>query len=411
MSANIIDTSVNMSFSQESTSFSMSTGTQSNHDSQSNSSQPTTVTQEATVVRDSFEFSSKSSSTSITYNAPKQFVRSNKVSGNIATVRQTYFTPQGNKQLEDNINQMLSDFYGSDTPEMKEHKETLNNIKMLDPELAQKAMFLITLMDKEDAEKFLANMSKFSYQMNESNSNATSLNTVATASASATEDKRSATIENATNALEGFAETLSTKLNISINLSEIRFTGSNMAQFFNSNINGSLNINMCDPLVFDLAGDGIDLKSAENGVDFDIDGDGEKEQTAFIKGDDALLYLDKSGNGIADNGNELFGDQEGHTNGYSKLAQYDENNDGVIDKLDKVYSELRLWQDKNDDGFNQLSESMSLLEAGIESIQLKYNELNECDGKGNMTGQSSSFTRTDGSKGYTADMLFRNYSR
>ena len=75
-----------------------------------------------------------------------------------------------------------------------------------------------------------------------------------------------------------------------------------------------------------------------------------------------------------------------------------------------VYSKLRLWQDKNQDGSNQESESMSLLEAGIKSIQLKYDNLNKKDNSGNIIGQTSEFTRIDGSTGYSADMLLRTHS-
>jgi hypothetical protein len=168
-----------------------------------------------------------------------------------------------------------------------------------------------------------------------------------------------------------------------------------------------VNFSRCDPLVLDLAGNGINLKSTEEGVNFDLLGTGEKVRTAFIQDDDAFLYLDQNGNGTADNGLELFGDQEGDANGFEKLAKYDENDDGKIDELDSVFEKLRLWQDKNGDGFNQLQESISLIEAGIKSLDVNYNQINEDDGKGNIVGQSSMFTRDNGTKGVASDMLLR----
>ncbi|HQO35523.1 MAG TPA: hypothetical protein PLG59_12720, partial [bacterium] len=61
---------------------------------------------------------------------------------------------------------------------------------------------------------------------------------------------------------------------------------------------------MSDPVVLDLDGDGIELTSAGNGVEFDITGDGTTETTAFATGDDAFLALDRNGNGQIDNGRE-----------------------------------------------------------------------------------------------------------
>ncbi|MCD8352099.1 MAG: hypothetical protein LUC93_15945 [Planctomycetaceae bacterium] len=165
---------------------------------------------------------------------------------------------------------------------------------------------------------------------------------------------------------------------------------------------------LSDPLVFDLGGEGINLTSADDGVYFDIKGDGSPVQTAFIQGNNAFLYLDENGNGVADDANELFGDQGGHANGFEKLRQYDDNGDGVIDENDAVYSQLRLWRDLNGDGVNQTDESLTLAEAGIKSIDLNYNKDYELDQHGNVIGEKSSFTRTDGSQGLVADVWLKS---
>jgi hypothetical protein len=176
------------------------------------------------------------------------------------------------------------------------------------------------------------------------------------------------------------------------------------------NISVSMQANMADPLILDLDGDGIDLRSAEDGAIFDIDGDGSKDQTAFIQGDDALLYLDQNSNGTADSGNELFGDQQGDANGFENLSKYDENNDGVIDEKDSIFEKLKLFVDMNADGINQINESMTLAEAGIESLNLGYYNINEEDEAGNKFTQESSFTKTDGSTNKMADAWFKYYT-
>ncbi len=161
----------------------------------------------------------------------------------------------------------------------------------------------------------------------------------------------------------------------------------------------------CDPLVLDIAGDGINLTSAREGVMFDLTGDGTKEQAAFVQGDDALLFLDQNGNGRADNGKELFGDQEGDANGYAELARYDGNADGQIDAADAIYGQLRLWQDRNADGVCQQGETSGLADLDVQTISLAYGAGSGADGKGNAIAQSGSFTRSDGSVGQAADAM------
>ena len=52
------------------------------------------------------------------------------------------------------------------------------------------------------------------------------------------------------------------------------------------------------PLILDLDGDGIDLSSIEDGVTFDLTGDGVRDETAWTDAqnsfDDAFLVLDKN---------------------------------------------------------------------------------------------------------------------
>jgi hypothetical protein len=164
---------------------------------------------------------------------------------------------------------------------------------------------------------------------------------------------------------------------------------------------------LSDPLVFDLGGEGVNLTSPEDGPYFDIKGDGSKPKTGWISGQNAFLYLDETGNGLVDDANELFGDHGGFANGFDKLAQHDDNADGVIDDNDAVFDELRFWQDRNGDGVNQAEESLTLAEAGVASINLGYEEKYEKDRHGNVLGERSSFTRTDGSQGLVIDAWLR----
>ncbi len=162
-----------------------------------------------------------------------------------------------------------------------------------------------------------------------------------------------------------------------------------------------------EPLVFDLDGDGLELTTAEDGVIFDITGDGKTEQTAFVTGDDAFLALDRNGNGTIDSGKELFGDQHGAKNGIEELRKFDDNSDGVIDEKDAVFDQLRLFIDRNGDGSSQINELVSLHDEGILKISLDAKDEDRRIA-GNRMAASTWFERNNGSRNLIGEM-YLNY--
>ncbi|WCM95597.1 hypothetical protein M5C96_13980 [Acidovorax sp. GBBC 1281] len=167
-----------------------------------------------------------------------------------------------------------------------------------------------------------------------------------------------------------------------------------------------------DPLVLDLDGDGIEAVGIDPArpILFDHYGDGTRNATGWIKGDDGIVVLDRNGNGVIDSGRELFGDQtlkpvgsdgraQNHANGYEALAAEDGNGDKVIDANDAVYSQLRIWKDTNQDGISQAGELHTLADLGIARIGVAGTASNVNLGNGNTQPLSGSFTRTDGTTG------------
>ena len=152
------------------------------------------------------------------------------------------------------------------------------------------------------------------------------------------------------------------------------------------------------PIIIDVAGNGFNLTNAADGVMFDLNATGAAERISWTAADsdDALLALDRNGNGVIDNGRELFGSSAPQPylvsgeakNGFRALAMFDDpnnggNGDGQIDSNDSVFSSLRLWQDSNHNGFSEAGELKSLVKSDVSVIELKYRDARRKDENGN----------------------------
>ena len=171
-----------------------------------------------------------------------------------------------------------------------------------------------------------------------------------------------------------------------------------------------------DPITVDLDNDGIETTDTAGGVYFDLDGNGTKEKTGWVKADDGFVVMDRDGNGTIDFGRELFGDQtiikspdgsmKTAETGFEALSAEDSNKDKVIDSSDENFSKLKVWKDANQDGVSQANELQSLEDAGIKKIHLDYLTVNADDGHGNIQTRTSGFEFADGRTGLTGEFLF-----
>ena len=148
------------------------------------------------------------------------------------------------------------------------------------------------------------------------------------------------------------------------------------------------------PILLDLDRNWFQLSSGP--ADFDLDADGWPEAITWVASGtrDAFLYLDRNGNGLVDDGSELFGDStllsSGHKakHGYEALAEFDliengGNADGVLDSADAVFEDLGAWIDSDANGIHEPHESKSLAEAGVLSLDLDYRYSRRSDRHGN----------------------------
>lgn len=112
-----------------------------------------------------------------------------------------------------------------------------------------------------------------------------------------------------------------------------------------------LNIaNMCDPLVLNFQGDVSTLTDTK--FLFDLDADGKDEEISTLGSGSGFLALDRNGDGIINNGSELFGTKSG--NGFADLAAFDEDGNGWIDENDSIFDKLRIWT-TDEEGTGELS--------------------------------------------------------
>lgn len=111
--------------------------------------------------------------------------------------------------------------------------------------------------------------------------------------------------------------------------------------------------------------------------------------------------MDRDASGAIEGGIELFGsvtpkrDGTPALHGFDALSDLDDNRDGKIDRRDDVFSELRLWVDRNHNGVSERRELLRLPAAGIRAIGTQFVETQKRDQFGNWYRYQGQMTMHD----------------
>ncbi len=121
-----------------------------------------------------------------------------------------------------------------------------------------------------------------------------------------------------------------------------------------------------DPLIINYEGNltSFDNISSSMKFEFDLNSNGANELIPTLKDGAGFLALDKSKDGIINNGNELFGANTG--DGFQELREYDKDGNSWIDENDTIFNDLLIWE-RNENGEDSL---ITLGQAGIGAIYL-----------------------------------------
>ncbi len=153
---------------------------------------------------------------------------------------------------------------------------------------------------------------------------------------------------------------------------------------------------LMDPLVVNLGAGAA--RVSDQKFRFDLDADGIEDRISMPTAGSAFLALDKNGDGVINDGNELFGAKSG--DGFGDLREYDSDGNGWIDENDEIFDRLKVWY-KDANGRDVL---MNLKEADVGAIFLgeQDSEFSLHDGVGKMSGMIRStgiFLRESGGVG------------
>lgn len=153
---------------------------------------------------------------------------------------------------------------------------------------------------------------------------------------------------------------------------------------------------LTDPLVINLGCNAVDIQ--DKTFLFDLDCDGKEEEIAVLAKGCGYLALDHNGDGVINDGSELFGTLSG--DGFKDLAAYDSDGNGWIDEADDVYKNLKVWT--TDDSSKPILMSLKDADVGAVYLGSSKTQFDLKDNKNELKGRirsSGIYLHEDGTAG------------
>jgi hypothetical protein len=156
------------------------------------------------------------------------------------------------------------------------------------------------------------------------------------------------------------------------------------------------------------------LTGSDDPVMFDIAAEGRARRIGWTAANAAMAFLamDRNGNGVIDDGSELFGNHTMLANGmvaregFEALAELDSNHDGVVDRNDSTWTRLLLWIDWNHDGVSQGSEIQAIANSDVSALGYEHHFTGRRDPYGNFFRWEANLGKGQGSGRPYYDIYF-----
>jgi hypothetical protein len=140
------------------------------------------------------------------------------------------------------------------------------------------------------------------------------------------------------------------------------------------------------PVSFSDAAGGFDLNPTMSVV------------TDWVSSETPWLALDRNGNGMIDDGSELFGSATElasgarAAHGFEALSELDENGDGIISSADSRFGSLVAWADLDQDRVTDPGELTAVSSLGVESISVRFSIEQRCDERRNCERETAAIS-------------------
>jgi len=161
------------------------------------------------------------------------------------------------------------------------------------------------------------------------------------------------------------------------------------------------------PVTLDLDGNGLQFIGLDDSkAYFDVNEDGWRERMAWVGAGDGLLAFDSAGDNTIDKWNEIsFTSYKiGARTDLEGLQAFDDNGNGLLDRLDTRWQQFGAWVDSNSNGACETGEFRGLTDLGIVSISLSSDQQMSIPADGVTLLGKSFFTKVDGTTHAVGDV-------